>query len=221
MNEALKNLIIANGLEAAADARQFQAGDDALSDRTIERINSDPQGKAELIAATSGSEANVVLRSVWRAGNGQVAAVSTLAQLFLSDWHAISGRGVDMSRKGLRDALRLLATAELWPAGLLDRVLAMGRWWVSPKEDAGLQAVTVDDIEATWTAYRAAATETKNEVLLSANQSTDGQLKISCRVTPVECDSEGKPLRRGTPQNLQSDELTAAVAQLLEGVTNG
>lgn len=83
---------------------------------------------------------------------------------------------------------------------------------------------TVQQIQAAIDADNAAENEeadsTSHEVLLSANRSHDGTLRVVARITEVEL-KNGQVLRRGTPQTVMSDELKTAVSAIVEGLING
>ena len=152
--QQLAALILRRNQKDAADDGNFSAIAEVLSNKSIERTDSERKVMDDLIDAVGPVNANTVLASLFKAGSGEIPGLKHVQQLCASEWHNLSGVGSDVSRTGLQSLLFSLSQLEGWPDGLADQVAAMGRWFESPFQDAGIEPADTDELRTAWQAYR-------------------------------------------------------------------
>lgn len=152
--QQLAQVVINQSLIDAADKGDFKAVETKLNAKSIEQTDSRRKVMDDLIDVIGAHDAARVLDSLDRAGRGEIEALKGVSQLCKSEWHNLSGVGTDVSRPGVQSLLLTLGLLDNWPEGLADRVAAIGRWSISPLQNAGIDPATADDIKTAWTLYR-------------------------------------------------------------------
>ena len=146
---------------------------------------------------------------------GVVQAAGQSDPLMSSAFVALSTTGLQLHTAARQALIEQIGQAAGMTSEQITVVKELGLKITTPFADVTEQDV-IDCIEA----WQAPADETRHEVLLSANRSTGGIVRVVARVTAVEY-AAGQQLRRGQPQTVQSDDLTAAVSAILEGLIDG
>lgn len=142
---------------AAGDAVALAAVLSDLNTPSITKTDATLKFKDDLIDCPNvgATNANLILGSLAKAGRGELPELP--GELCLSEWHALNGRGTNVSRPGVQAMLTAMSVADNWPDGLADAVKKIGVWQISPAENAGLAEVTEADLAELQTAITKAA----------------------------------------------------------------
>ena len=130
-------------------------------------------GQADGMSAGT-TEADVILATLQGSTNPRVVAA----------YQSMTADGIDMSDDQVQAMLPLLAQAGGWPAGLVDRVQAVG---VQVKSQAEAVTGSVPTAAEVQVAFESLAVDTydRKSVLLSVNRKASGKASLSIRVTEV------------------------------------
>ena len=169
------------------------------------RVDNNQAWTLVLIETTLGEDTAMTLAGV-------IQQASQTNPLMASAFTAMSTTGIELHSDARQAMIEKIGTAAGMTADQIAQVKALGVTYEAIDPDA-----TPESVQALIDAESVASDETRHEVLMSVNRSTDGNVRITARVTPVEF-FEGQQLRRGTSQVVSSPELTAAVTAIVEGL---
>jgi len=156
------------------------------------------------------------------ASETDILIANAIAEKMQDATAAMRGGGLLLSSPERQAMIDQLATAGNWSNEVRDSVKTLGvirkpRW----QSEGYAAEPTLESVQAELDNENRQGDETRHEVLLSVNRGIDGTLRVMARVTPVEF-AEGVELRRGSVQTLVNDAaLIAALAPIIEGLTDG
>ena len=169
------------------------------------RVDNNQAWTLGLIETTLGEDTAMTLAGV-------IQQASQTNPLMASAFTAMSTTGIELHSDARQAMIEQIGTAAGMTADQIAQVKALGVTYEAIDPDA-----TPESVQALIDAESVASDETRHEVLLSANRSTSGEVRVVARVTAVEF-LDGQPLRRGVTQSVNTPELTAAIEAIVEGL---